>query len=189
MEIEDKNDILVACSAVIVACAAKKKRKRRRMWAKPWLLLRDTKSAYNMILQEFRLGDRDSFRNFLRMNTETFDELMRLVYPALQKSQTRFPKPLSVEERLACTLRFLATGETYTSLQYQFRISKSAISIFVPEVCQVIYTVLKDKFLRCPPFLRPFFPRSFFGRLFVCSCSNNHCRLNCTTPAHFTMPI
>ena len=124
------------------------------------------------------MGDRDSFRNFLRMNTETFDELARLVYPALQKSQTRFPKPLSVEERLACTLRFLATGETYTSLQYQFRISKSAISIFVPEVCQVIYTVLKDKYLRCPPFLRPFFPRSFFGRLFVCSCPNNHCRLN-----------
>ena len=79
MEIEDEDDILVACSAVIVACAAKKKRKRRRMWAKPWLLQRDTKSAYKMILQEFRLGDRDSFRNFLRMNTETFDKLARLV--------------------------------------------------------------------------------------------------------------
>ena len=116
------------------------------MWAKPWLLQRDTKSAYNMILQECRLGDRDSFRNFLRMNTETFDELARVAYPALSKSQTRFRKPLSV-------------------------------------------LVLKDKYLRCPPFLRPFFPRSFFERFFVCSCPNNLCRLNRTTPAHLTMPI
>ena len=43
-------------------------------------------------------------------------------------------KPLRVAEKLACTLRFLATGESYSSLQYQFRISKWSISLFIPQV-------------------------------------------------------
>ena len=62
-----------------------------------------------MILQEFTLSEKDMFRNFLRMNTDTFDNLVRLVYPALRKSLIRLRKPLSVEEKLACTSRYLAT--------------------------------------------------------------------------------
>ena len=49
MDSEKENDLFVALSAIIVAIAAsKKKRKRRKMWAKPWLLQRDNKSAYNV---------------------------------------------------------------------------------------------------------------------------------------------
>ena len=59
-------------------------------------------------------------------------------------------KPLSVAEKLACTLRFLATGESYASLQYQFRTSKSTISLFIPEVCEAIYEILKERYLSFP---------------------------------------
>lgn len=58
-------------------------------------------------------------------------------------------EPIPTGERLAVTLRFLATGESFTSLQYQFRISSSTLSIVIPEVCQAIYRVLKDDFLTC----------------------------------------
>ena len=40
-------------------------------------------------------------------------------------------------------LRFLATGESYESLQYQFRIHRTTIGRFVPLVCKVIYSCLK----------------------------------------------
>ena len=40
--------------------------------------------------------------------------------------------PISPEEKLALTLRFLATGESYESLMYQFRIHRRTIGKFVP---------------------------------------------------------
>lgn len=39
------------------------------------------------------------------------------------------------------------SGETYTSLQYQFRIHKTTISKIVPETCHAIYKALKDEYL------------------------------------------
>ena len=53
-------------------------------------------------------------------------------------------------EKLAITLRFLATGESHTSLRYQFRISDSAISLFIKPVCDVIYDELKEEYLKMP---------------------------------------
>ena len=55
-----------------------------------------------------------------------------------------------MEEKLAITLRFLATGESYISLRYQFRISDSAISLFIKPVCDVIYDELKEEYLKMP---------------------------------------
>ena len=59
-------------------------------------------------------------------------------------------QPIPAEERLAVTLRFLATGETFSSLQFQFRISVSSLSVIIPEVCRAIFNVLKDEYLKCP---------------------------------------
>ena len=71
------------------------------------------------------------------------------VRPYVEK-QKRARDPISVEEKLAITLRFLATGESYISLRYQFRISDSAISLFIKPVCDVIYDELKEEYLKMP---------------------------------------
>ncbi|KAJ8929695.1 hypothetical protein NQ314_017589, partial [Rhamnusium bicolor] len=49
-----------------------------------------------------------------------------------------------IVERLAITLRFLATGDSYTSLMYTFKISKQVISKIVLELCEAIIEVLQD---------------------------------------------
>ena len=54
-------------------------------------------------------------------------------------------KPISPEEKIAITLRFLATGQTLHSLMYQYRVYRVAIGEFVPEVCNTIYHCLKDE--------------------------------------------
>ena len=54
-------------------------------------------------------------------------------------------KPISAEEKLAVTLRFLATGEDYESLSFLFRIHWTTIADFVPKVCHYIYEVLKNR--------------------------------------------
>ena len=53
-----------------------------------------------------------------------------------------------MEEKLAITLRVLVTGESYKSPQYQFKISDSAISLFIEPDCGAIY-VLKEEYLKC----------------------------------------
>ena len=75
---------------------------------------------------------------------------MTLVQPAITKQTTNMRKPVSPEEKLAVTLRFLATGESYESLMYQFRIHRSTIAGFIPIVCYHIYHSLKEEFLSTP---------------------------------------
>jgi predicted DNA-binding protein len=62
----------------------------------------------------------------------------------ISKKDTAFRKAIYVQERLALTLRLLASGDSYVSLQYLFKISKHAISCIVPEVCEALVEKLKD---------------------------------------------
>ena len=57
---------------------------------------------------------------------------------------TAFRKAISVQERMAMTLRFLASVDSYFSLQYFFKISKQQISCIVLEVCEALVEKLKD---------------------------------------------
>ena len=59
-------------------------------------------------------------------------------------------KPIAADEKLAVTLRFLATGESYESLMYQYRINRTTIGRFVPTVCKEIYNCLQDKYFKMP---------------------------------------
>ncbi|XP_068229076.1 uncharacterized protein [Palaemon carinicauda] len=70
--------------------------------------------------------------------------------PHLLKQSTFMRKPLQVGLKLAFTLRFLATGNSYQSLQYCFRVEASTISKLIPEVCKAIIAAYKDEVLRCP---------------------------------------
>jgi predicted DNA-binding protein len=65
----------------------------------------------------------------------------------ISKKGTAFRKTISVQESLALTLRFLASGDSYVSLQHLFKISKQAISCIVPEVCEAHVEKLKDYIL------------------------------------------
>ena len=124
--------------------------RRRRIWCREWLLRRSIHGDYHHLLQELHREDTRGFKNFLRIQPELFQEMVERLTPILAKRETRMRHPLPVGLKLAVTLRFLATGNTYTSLQYSFRVSKSAISRFVPRVCQAIIDAYKNETLICP---------------------------------------
>ena len=84
------------------------------------------------------------------MDTILFDELYEKVRPVIEKKNTNMRDAISAHERLCVTLQFLASGSSYGDLMYSFRISTSAISKIIPEVCEAIYDVLKDEYLKPP---------------------------------------
>ena len=84
------------------------------------------------------------------MSSERFEHLLSLVGPLIRKEDTQFRKSISPEERLAVTLRFLASGDAQQSLSFSFRIGKSTLSKVISETCEMIHECLKGTFLRPP---------------------------------------
>nr|CAH7753445.1 unnamed protein product [Callosobruchus chinensis] len=89
--------------------------------------------------------DSGHLKNFTRMTAEDFERLIILVGPKISKMDTKFRKAIPVQDRLAITLRFLATGDSFTSLQYLFNVSKQRISITIEETCNALIQALKEQ--------------------------------------------
>ena len=118
----------------------KKRKKPKRFWIKT--IYKNRLQAGNRLFEELCFDDAES--NFTRMNKIEFENLYSLINAKISKKDTNFREAITTRERFLVTLRFLATGDSYTSLQYLFRISKQRISVIVPEVCDALIGVLKD---------------------------------------------
>ena len=76
--------------------------------------------------------------------------LVKEIPPLITKKPSMMRQPIDPEIEIAITLRFLATGESYENLMYQFRVHSSTIFKFNPVVCSKIYENFKGQFLRLP---------------------------------------
>lgn len=128
----------------------KGKRKRRTLWVRDWLSRRHIHGHFDHLLAELHREDQKSYKNFLRIPPDLFEEMVGKLTPHLEKKTTFMREPLEVGLKLAVTLRFLATGNSYATLQYSFRVEKSTISRFIPEVCNALIEVYKKEVLSCP---------------------------------------
>ena len=116
--------------------ARQRPRRRHNMWVRPWLLQREEKGAYHNIMGELYATDIPGFTNFMRMTPEVFEMIKTRLEPRLARQATNYRAPISVGEKLALTIRYMATGESYISLSCQFRVGRSTISKFLSEVLQ-----------------------------------------------------
>lgn len=139
---------LLLLVTVIAICAnrIKLKRCRRTRWSRKWLLKRRQFSHVNLI-RELQSEPSD-WRNYLRMDIETYRKLLDLVTPYIQKKNSAMRTSISPHERLSATLRFLATGRSYKDLEFTTIISKQALSKIIPETCKAVYNVLKTEYLK-----------------------------------------
>lgn len=69
---------------------------------------------------------------------------MHLIGPKIEKQNTTFRKAIPIKKRLAVTLCFLATGDSYSSLAYLFKFSKQSISTIIPELCKALIKALHE---------------------------------------------
>ena len=97
------------------------------------------------------LQDTPAFKEILRMSPEQFKEILNATEPDICKQSSKIGgEPIVPVERRALTLRFLATGESFPSLHFQFRISRPAISYIVTEVSEAIPKKLGPSYLKVP---------------------------------------
>lgn len=80
----------------------------------------------------------------MRMTGENFDVLLALISPRIQKTNTMMRDAIPAKIKLEICMTYLVTGVSYRWLQNHFRVSMSAISKFIPEVCIAISEELKD---------------------------------------------
>ena len=88
-------------------------------------------------------------KKYFRIPAEKFEELLRAIEASLVKQDTMMRSAIPPRERLAVTLRYLATGEKFASLEKQFRISRTAISYIVLEVSHLVTEVLRQFWKFC----------------------------------------
>ena len=112
--------------------ARQRPRRRHNMWVRSWLLQREERGAYHNIMADLYATDIPGFTNYMRMTPEFFEMIKTRLEPHLARQATN-RAPISVGEKLALTIRYLATGESC-----QFRVGRSTISKFLPEVCRAI---------------------------------------------------
>ena len=116
---------------------ARARRRRRTCWVKPWLQRRVLLGQYDTLMHELMRESHGDFKNYMRTDLDMFREMLARVAPRITKSIESRP-PIRAGLKLAVTLRFLATGNSYKSLSYDFRVAHNTIALFVPEVCNAI---------------------------------------------------
>ena len=108
------------------------------------------RGEYHALVQEMRLHDHDNFCKYFRMTPARFDSLLRLVGPAITRKTTNFRSPVPPGERLAVTLRFLATGDSMQTIAFSYRLGHSTVCNIIDETCEAIWNSLSGEFLKKP---------------------------------------
>ena len=148
---EEEVSILLRRNQLLAAFLLHNSKKERiRIWVRDIWQNREAQGHYHNLIQEMRLKDVKMYFNYLRMDPETFEELLCMVGSHIQRKTTRFRKPIPAGMKLAVTLRYLATGVSQADLSFNFRLGRSTICKILEEVPMVIAECLRPISLQMP---------------------------------------
>ncbi|KAI7789427.1 hypothetical protein IRJ41_012110 [Triplophysa rosa] len=92
----------------------------------------------------------DRFKIYFRMSVAQFDALLAILKPHIKKKTTNFRETFDPEQRLAVCLRYLSTGDSFTTIASSFRLGISTVGMIVRETCDQICLQLKDTYMPTP---------------------------------------
>lgn len=100
---------------------------------------RQSEGTFNILIEQHLTDNDTKFRQYIRLSPHLFYFVLAHVKDDLQRTNTNFvSNPITPEQKLFLGLRYLATGESFRSLSFQFRISFSYCSVIVREVVAAI---------------------------------------------------
>ena len=115
---------------------------------KSWRLRRDSRISFKFLTEELRLEDKNAYRQYIRMDEACFKKLLGYIETDILKKNTIMRDSVPPEECLTAVLRFLATSESYRSLEFQTRLSLTFLSRAIPKICGLIYKNMKEDYLK-----------------------------------------
>ncbi|KAF9417224.1 hypothetical protein HW555_005626, partial [Spodoptera exigua] len=96
----------------------------RRHWVHPILTSRNKNGQHKLLFEELKCYP-DKFFKYFRMSVNSFNELLSVLHDDLKHQDTRMRKSISPTERLAITLRYLATGCSFGDFELVYRCGAS----------------------------------------------------------------
>ena len=90
---------------------------------RPWMARREERGVFHQLARELAVEDAGGYRDFFSVNSQQFEFLFNAVSHTISRQDTKLRSSIKPAERRAVTLRYLATGETFKSLEYSFRIT------------------------------------------------------------------
>ncbi|XP_064482355.1 uncharacterized protein LOC135395078 [Ornithodoros turicata] len=139
--------LVVALLHELLGEGSERSPKRKRPWVKAISKAHSQVGAQNSLLPFLRLSD---FRGYLRISSTDSEELISGIREAVECEDTLMRPALTVEEQLTITLRFLATGESFHSIRYQYCVGTSTINNKVKKVCGALCDYLIPRYMRLP---------------------------------------
>jgi hypothetical protein len=124
----------------------KENRRKRGRKCRNWIARRKSLGASKCLFRELSSEDTQEYRKHVRISVEKFDELLRLVESYISTTDIVMKAAVPARLKLEFTLRFLASGDSFSSLALLFRIPPCTISKFLPETLQSIINTL-DSFV------------------------------------------
>ena len=94
----------------------RRRRRRRRYWVRPWLQRRPMLGQYDTLFQELDRECQGDYMNSIRLDRNVFNEVLQRVAPRIAMNDI-YRQPLDPGMKLVITLRHLATGDSYRSLE------------------------------------------------------------------------
>lgn len=93
--------------------------------------------------------DPETHFSYFRMSKARFDDLLNRIKDRISHNSTH-ALPISAAQRLAVTLRILATGDSQNTVRITYRMGKSTVNNILYETCDALWDCLQPEFLPQP---------------------------------------
>ncbi|KAK0152200.1 Protein ALP1-like [Merluccius polli] len=133
---------------LLLSLLAKSQRKRR--WCvRPLHHARHKYGEFYVVVKPMRMMDEEKHFEYFRMSAQRFDYLLQRIKPFITHKRTHL-NPVSLQERLAVTLRVLASGTSQNAVAISYKLGTTTVSRIVSEVCAAIWLGLRDDYVPFP---------------------------------------
>ncbi|XP_029344031.1 uncharacterized protein LOC103309790 [Acyrthosiphon pisum] len=127
----------LAMIALILDDEEKNCNRTKKNWVRKMFTERKFVGEFHTLFKELE-DEEIYFYKYLRMSQSQFYVLLTKIQPKIQKQNTTFREAISPKEKLMVCLRFLATGDSFQTISFSYRLGHSTVHYIVKEVCKAI---------------------------------------------------